>query len=76
MPVSKKPRRKPPSATQAEAPADHALPDRRAMESYLATVSVRENGLHLAGEHHQRRQAARRPFIHRRPVPQQCASPS
>jgi tetratricopeptide (TPR) repeat protein len=39
MPVSKKPRRKPPAATQAEASADQALPDRRAMESYLATVA-------------------------------------
>jgi tetratricopeptide (TPR) repeat protein len=39
MSVSKKPRRKPPAATQAEASTDHALPDRRAMESYLATVA-------------------------------------
>jgi tetratricopeptide (TPR) repeat protein len=39
MPVSKKPRRKPPAATQAEAPATPALPDRGAMESYLATVA-------------------------------------
>jgi tetratricopeptide (TPR) repeat protein len=39
MPVSKKPRRKPPAATQAEAPADQALPDRRALESYLTTVA-------------------------------------
>ncbi len=41
MPASKKPRLKPPSATRAEAPADHALPDRRAMESYLAKVAGR-----------------------------------
>jgi tetratricopeptide (TPR) repeat protein len=41
MPVSKKPRRKPPAATQAEAPATPALPDRGAMESYLATVADR-----------------------------------
>jgi hypothetical protein len=39
MPVSKKTRRKPPATTHAEAPAVHALPDRRAMESYLATVA-------------------------------------
>ena len=39
MPVSKTPRREPPPATQTETPADHALPDRRAMESYLATVA-------------------------------------
>ena len=41
MPVSKKPRRKPPAAMQAEAPATPALPDRGAMESYLATVADR-----------------------------------
>ena len=39
MPASKKPRRQPPAAKQKEAPADPALPDRRAMESYLATVA-------------------------------------
>ena len=39
MPVSKKTRRKPPATTHAEGPAVHALPDRRAMESYLATVA-------------------------------------
>jgi tetratricopeptide (TPR) repeat protein len=39
MPASKKPRLEPPSATQAEAPVDPALPDRRAMESNLATVA-------------------------------------
>lgn len=39
MPVSKTPRREPPPATQTETPADHALPDRRAMELYLATVA-------------------------------------
>jgi tetratricopeptide (TPR) repeat protein len=39
MPVSKKPRRKPPAATAEKAPAGPALPDRRAMEAYLATIT-------------------------------------
>ena len=45
MPVSKKPRRKmtatPPQPTTKTAVAGVALPDRRAMESYLATIAGR-----------------------------------
>ena len=40
MPVSKTPpRRKQPAAAAEKAPAGPALPDRRAMEAYLATIA-------------------------------------
>ncbi len=39
MPVPKKPRRKPASATGTKAPAAPALPDRRAMEAFLSAVA-------------------------------------
>ncbi len=39
MPASKKPRRKPPSATGLKGPPGPALPDRRTMETYLATIA-------------------------------------
>jgi tetratricopeptide (TPR) repeat protein len=39
MPVSKKPRRKPPSVPRLKAPAGSALPDRRVMDSYLAALA-------------------------------------
>lgn len=41
MPVSKKPRTKAASRTPPRAAAVPALPDRRAMESYLATIAGR-----------------------------------
>ena len=41
MPVSKKPGRKPASAAEAEASATSALPDRRAMEAFLAGIAGR-----------------------------------
>jgi hypothetical protein len=39
MAVTKKPRRKPATATGTELPAGPALPDRRSMEAYLATIA-------------------------------------
>jgi tetratricopeptide (TPR) repeat protein len=41
MPVSKKPRSKPVAKTSPKASAPVALPDRRAMESFLAAISER-----------------------------------